>query len=377
MDLDAIDTLAGQLAALSSTLEARLAARGFDPSRLQTWAADLNRSADERNRIAGDVRPVPDAMLEKLPSRGEAREALARRGAEALGRGELAVCVLAGGMATRMGGVVKSLLEVVGGHTFLDLRLAELTQIARDHGQAPPLWLMTSEPTDGPIREALAGREVDATTFEQFVSLRLGHDGRLFLEDGEPSVYATGHGDLPDALRRTDMLSRFVAAGGRYVWISNIDNLGAGVDPAVLGQHIESGAPLTVEVADKHPNDTGGGPVLHDGAPIICEHFRLPKSFDPSTVSVFNTNTFLVDARALADLALDWTYVRVEKKVEERPAIQFERLLGEMTVALRPRFAHVSREGEATRFLPVKDYDDLERVRPDAARLARARGLTI
>jgi UTP--glucose-1-phosphate uridylyltransferase len=92
---------------------------------------------------------------------------------------------------------------------------------------------------------------------------------------------------------------------------------------------------------------------------------------------VFNTNTFLVDARALADLALDWTYVRVEKKVEERAAIQFERLLGEMTVALRPRFAHVSREGEATRFLPVKDYDDLDRVRPDAARLARARGLKV
>lgn len=375
MDLDAIDTLAAQLSALPPALGERLAARGFDPDRLCGWATDLERSADARNRIAGDVRPVPADMIERLPPEGAAREALVRRGAEALARGELAVCVLAGGMATRMGGVVKSLLEVVNGHTFLDLRLAELAQIARDHGHAPPLWLMTSEPTDGPIREALGGRHVDATPFEQFVSLRLAEDGRLFLEHGEPSVYATGHGDLPDALRRTDLLSRFVARGGRYVWISNIDNLGASVDPAVLGQHIERGVALTVEVADKYERDTGGGPVLHDGAPIICEHFRLPRDFDPSTVPVFNTNTFLVDAQALAELALDWTYVRVEKNVEGRPAIQFERLLGEMTVALRPRFAHVSREGAASRFLPVKDYADLDRVRPDAARLARARGL--
>ena len=41
--------------------------------------------------------------------------------------------VLAGGMATRMGGVVKALVEIVPGLTFMDARLAE-----REHWSAVP-----------------------------------------------------------------------------------------------------------------------------------------------------------------------------------------------------------------------------------------------
>ena len=44
------------------------------------------------------------------------------------------------------------------------------------------------------------------TTFEQNVSLRLTPEGALFLDEhGQPSVYSTGHGDLPDALRRSGL----------------------------------------------------------------------------------------------------------------------------------------------------------------------------
>ena len=64
---------------------------------------------------------------------------------------------------------------------------------------------MTSYATDDPIREALGGtldgRRVDA--FTQGVSLRLTPDGHLFrTADGAPSLHATGHGDLPDSIRR-------------------------------------------------------------------------------------------------------------------------------------------------------------------------------
>ena len=117
---------------------------------------------------------------------------------------------------------------------------------------------MTSEPTTGPITQALAARglaaDPDVATFEQLVSLRLTPEGELFTDDdGEPSVYATGHGDLPEALRRSGLLTRFVERGGRYVWISNIDNLGARVDTAILGQHIVDDRALTVDVVDKVP----------------------------------------------------------------------------------------------------------------------------
>ncbi len=374
MDLASQSTLEEQLDALPSSLRDRLAKRGFDPAQLVAWAAD-DRSADARNRITGEVKPVPAGDLASLPAPGSDEHAdLTKRGEAILAAGQLAVCVLAGGMATRMGGVVKSLVDVVDGRTFLDLRLTEMAALARRHGRPVPLWLMTSEPTDGPIRAALrdGGHENAAATFEQHVSLRLADDApRLWLDDdGQPSVYATGHGDLPSALVASGQLEKFVDRGGRYVWISNIDNLGARVDPALLAAHADAATPVSVEVVDKHAGDKGGGPVLHDGAPIICEHFRLPLGFDADQVPVFNTNTFIIDAKALLDLDFDWTFVRVNKDVQGRPAVQFERLLGEITVPLRPRFAHVSREGENTRFLPVKSHEDLAAVAEQARRIA-------
>ena len=55
--------------------------------------------------------------------------------------------------------------------------------------------------------------------------------------------------------------------------------------------------------------------------------------------------------------------------------IQFERLVGEVTSHLATRFLRVSREGEASRFLPVKDPAELEARRPEIEAVAKARGI--
>jgi UTP--glucose-1-phosphate uridylyltransferase len=373
-----------QIAALSPTLVARLRARGFDPERLHAWARDLGQGRDARNRLPGTVEPPAKGDVIDAPFAGTAEHArLEALGLAALRRGEVALCVLAGGMATRMGGVVKSLVEALPGRSFLDLRLAENAYLERLGGHRVPLWLMTSEPTDGPIRRALGNRIDDdyLATFEQFVSLRLtkspGNAEVFVAAEGEPSVYATGHGDLPDALRASGLLDKFLARGGKVVVIANIDNLGATVDPAIVGFHLDHGGPLTVELVDKVGSDRGGGPVRWNGKPIITEEFRLPVGFDPMTVPVFNTNTFLVDAPALKALSMEWTYVEVEKKIGEHQAIQFERLLGEITAGLPAHFLRVPREGTASRFLPVKDAAELERRRSEIEAIARARGMLV
>lgn len=391
-----LEALAASLRALSPSLRARLEARGFRDEELLARAREAAAgSKDERNRLTGVVLPPAPSDLVDAPS-GALAERFAARGAEALARGEVALCVLAGGMATRMGGVVKALVEVFGhageapsapglpatlmGKTFLDLRLAEVDALARRHGAPVPLWLMTSEATHGPIREALAraGRADDphVQTFEQHVSLRLTREGGLFVGDDGPSVYATGHGDLPDALQASGLLARFVERGGRWVWIANLDNLGATVDAAILGQHLESGELVSVELVDKVGSDRGGGPVLWNGKKLITEEFRLPVGFDPATVPVFNTNTFLVSAKALLDLRMQFTWVEVEKDVGGKKAVQFERLVGELTRELPPRFLRVPRAGAASRFLPVKDVPELERRRAEIWSVLSSRVLT-
>ena len=374
-----MNRLLEELESLPDALKRRLAARGFSADVLVARAAIAGKDRDRRNRLEGDVKPplASDVLDAPDPASDEGKR-LRAKGLEAIARGELALCVLAGGMATRMGGVVKALVEALPGRTFLDLRLAEIEALSRAAGRRVPFWMMTSEATYGPIADALGDR-LDGdriALFEQHVSLRLAPDGALFRgSDGEPDVYATGHGDLPDALRASGLLRKFREGGGKYVWIANLDNLGASVDPMLLGWFIERREPLLVEVVDKVAGDKGGGPVRFQGRRLIVEEFRLPLDFDPSSVPVFNTNTFLVEAESLEELDLAWTYVEVEKKSEGRTAIQFERLLGEITAAIEPVFVRVPREGERSRFLPVKDVPELEKRRPEIALALAARGI--
>jgi UTP--glucose-1-phosphate uridylyltransferase len=375
-----------QLAAIDPSIMAQLGAAGFDATRFMGLASTLTEGDPEtrrrlRNVVKGEVTPPRPGEVGELPPAGSPEhERLRARGAEALARGELAFCTMAGGMATRMGGIVKALAEVFDGHTFLDLRLAENRSASARAGKPVPLWLMTSEATDEALREALvkAGAPSHVACFKQDLSLRLNPDGTLFLDDeGKPSLHATGHGDLIDALRRSKLLGGFIANGGKYVWITNVDNLGASIDEAILGRFAlaaERGIDVQCEVCPK-AGDKGGIPVHAEGKLQVLEEFRLPPEFDPKTVDVFNTNTFLVRADAIAKADFPFTYFEVEKNVDGRPAIQFERLIQEITAYLPSTYLRVPREGAASRFLPVKDDAELARRRDDIRAVARARGM--
>ena len=382
-------TTSGDLAALDPRHRAELDRAGFDEARFLALAATLRDGnaatrRDVRNRIAGEVTAPAEDELLRSPEPGSAEESrLAAVGDAALRRGELAFCVLAGGMATRMGGVVKALVEAVDGKSFLDLRLAENRTVSERARSPVPLWLMVSDATDEPTRAALAkaGAPPHVKTFLQDASLRLTPEGRLFRDaKGEPSIYSTGHGDTIDALRRSGLLRAFVDAGGKYVWIANLDNLGAAIDRALLGLFIESQRDVMVEVAEKEAGDKGGIPV-HAPAPDgkrrlqVLEEFRLPKGFDAESVRVFNTNTFLVRAPRLLDVEVTWGWFEVEKKVDGKTALQFERLLQEITASLDAAYVRIPRHGAAARFLPAKDYDELAKRKADIEEVARARGM--
>lgn len=367
------------LAKLPAALLSELREHGFKPERLVEWSKTVGKDRDARNRLPGKVEVPLAEDVENAPQPGSpGYDDWYALGAEAIKKGEVALTVLAGGMATRMGGVVKALVEALPGKTFLDLRLAEQAALSKKFGAEVPLWLMTSDATHGRILEALGSRADGQriAAFRQCVSLRLTSEGGLFRDEkGEPSIYATGHGDFPEALRKSGLLEAFVARGGKTLWLANLDNLGATVDPALLGWHLAHRAPVTVEVVDKVGSDRGGGPVRHEGKKIVAEEFRLPVGFDTSKVTVFNTNTFLLDAPSLSSLDFEFTFVEVEKKVGDRTAVQFERLVNELTVPLDTRFVRVPRTGAASRFLPVKDTDELERRRPEIEAVVRSRGI--
>lgn len=375
--------LEGQIAALPENLRARLDAQRGGAARLLQWANELGQDRDARDRLREVAPPNDEDMRDLVHLSADERARLTALGEAALTRGEVALLVLAGGMATRMGSVVKALVEAIPGRTFLDLRLAEHARLSTKYGRPFPLWLMTSDATDGAIREAVQAHAQASgqasipgvAIFPQCVSLRLTPEGSLFeTKEGGASVYPTGHGDVPEVLGSSGLLAKFQADGGKLVWITNLDNLGATVDPLLVGMHLDHGKPLSCEVVEK-AGDKGGIPVRYGDRCVICEDFRLPRTFDASTVRVFNTNTFLADASALAAYNYPFTYVEVEKTVDGRKAIQRERLLGEITFHLDTVYIRVPRAGLASRFLPVKSPEELDARREDIARITADRGL--
>ncbi len=368
-----------QLSQLPSDVRETLARHRFDAALFGRLAARLGSETASDNFVTGKISaPEPEDLVRLPPADSLEYARLADLGGQALREGRVALLVLAGGMATRMGGVIKALVDAVPGKSFLDRRRAEVRAMGRRYGRVPPLWLMTSHATDAGIRAAL-GAELDGeaiATFVQHLSVRLTPEGDVFLDEtGRPSEYAPGHGDLPDALVESGLLGAFVGRGGKVVMVANVDNMGGTLDAAVIGLHLAHGKPVTCEVVDKLASDRGGIPAWVDGTLCVLEEFRIPPTFDPQTVRVFNTNVFHFDAPTLLDLHLPWTYFTVKKKVGGQDVVQFERLVNEVTSHLPTAYLHVPRDGVASRFLPAKDNEELARREPEILAVARARGL--
>jgi UTP--glucose-1-phosphate uridylyltransferase len=175
-----------------------------------------------------------------------------------------------------------------------------------------------------------------------------------------------------------------LAAGYRYAFVSNADNLGATLDPAILGWFAAERIPFLMEVADRTAADRKGGHLARrpDGGLILREIAQVPDSDLDSFQDIgrhrfFNTNTLWLDLQALAARidegggVLDLPLIVNRKTVDpgdsgSTEVIQLESAMGaaiglfEGAQAIRvPR----------TRFAPVKTTSDLLALRSDAYRL--------
>lgn len=360
---------------------------GFDPDVFDRLRAEFidgsvragSGATAEANWVRGRIEPPRDGDLVRLPPTGSPeRKRLDLAGREAIAAGYVGVLLLAGGMATRFGAGVKALAEVIPPLTFADVKIADLQQLASELECAIPLVLMSSFQSDSALRRWAAsagdGARVPVAIAPQGISMRLSTDGGLFRDrHGVVSLHAPGHGDAPWAMRHSGVLQQFARSGGRHLFVTNVDNAAATLDPAVIGAHLASQRPLTCEVVPGHA--AGGAPWRLDGRLQIVEAFRLPPGVDPLAAGVTNTNSLIADVEVFeADWPLTWFEVR--KVVDGTEVVQFERLIGELSAFVDTTMLLVDRDGTDGRFQPVKDPQELEARRPEIARILAARGIT-
>jgi len=120
-------------------------------------------------------------------------------------------------------------------------------------------------------------------------------------------LHPVGHWyEVPNLLRNS-LLARLLAERPqlKYLLLHNIDTLGADIDPALLGWHIQSGACLTFEMITRRLEDRGGGLARVNGRVRLVEGLAMPREEAEFALSYYNTNTCWIDLdKLLAAFAL-------------------------------------------------------------------------
>jgi UTP--glucose-1-phosphate uridylyltransferase len=334
--------------------------------------------------VEGQTGFIPEDEIEPVESLPDA-EAFPKRLAE-LGRTALPKTViikLNGGLGTSMGlHQAKSLLPVKNGLTFLDI-------VARQAMTAGlPLLLMNSFVTRA---DSLARLERYSALWGDIPVDFLQHKvPKVDQADLTPVKWPRepelewcppGHGDIYTALITSGTLDILLEAGYQYAFVANVDNLGAVVEPAILGHFVDQQLPFLMEAADRTEADKKGGHLAQrpDGQLILRESAQcLPEdkeSFqDISRHKYFNTNNLwlnlptLKQVMAAQDNILGLPMIRNSKTVDPRdpdstPVYQLETAMGSAIAVFQGAGAiRVPR----TRFAPVKTNNDLLAVRSNA-----------
>jgi len=301
----------------------------------------------------------------------------AEAGTRALSR--VGILKLNGGLGTTMGlAKAKSMLRAKGDHTFLDLIVHQTAALRRRFGTPIPLLFMNSFATHDDTLDALKSHpEMDALCFVQNRIPKVLVDGGTPAGDaGDAQSWCPpGHGDLYVALQTSGALQKIHESGTEFLFVSNSDNLGAVVDPAILGYMATKGCPFLMEVADRTEADKKGGHLAQtrDSGSLLLRELAQCTPEDESEFQnvekyrYFNTNSIWLHVPTLIQVlnahegVLPLSLIRNKKPLNPRDAnspltYQLETAMGsaisqfEKAEAIRvPR----------SRFAPVKTCSDL------------------
>jgi UTP--glucose-1-phosphate uridylyltransferase len=285
------------------------------------------------------------------------------------------VIKLNGGLGTSMGlQKAKSLLPVKNGLSFLEIIIQQTLH------QKNRLLLMNSFHTHAESLEVLLRySDLKSDLPSDLVQHKIP---KILQKNFTPATSPNptlnwcppGHGNIFVSMYSSGLLKLLLAKNYRYAFISNSDNLGAVMDPLILGYFAKEEIPCLAEVAQRTEMDQKGGHLARrkDGLLIFrevaqCHPDDLTTFQDIKRYPYFNTNNLWINLPALQKLldqnqgVLKLPLIRNYKHLdpcdpESPPVLQLETAMsciiehfpGSRAI-LVPR----------TRFLPVKTTDEL------------------
>jgi hypothetical protein len=322
---------------------------GFDARLHEQIRKDLRngRIGLAQNRLPANT-IIEDVISEDvIDAQGALDPSLAAIGHKALADGAVAVISLAAGVGSRWtqgAGVVKALhpfAKLGGKHrSFVEVHLAKSRRTGRSVGVMPAHVLTTSYLTHAPIASYLKaagdygytgplhlspGRSIGLRLIPMVRDLRFhweetpqkiqdeqkqkmiesGHaaligwaqsmgEGNDYT-DNLPSqcLHPVGHWfEIPNLLLNGTLEQLLKERPNlQHLMLHNIDTLGADLDPAILGLHIQSGKTLSFEVITRRIDDRGGGLARVNGKPRLVEGLAMPREEQEFNLSYYNSMT--------------------------------------------------------------------------------------
>ncbi len=376
-----------------SVIEEKMTAAGLSSAAIEAFRHSVGVLTSQQSMLIPEAEIAPaegvadwDALVAATP------EADADLLAQAV------LVKLNGGLGTGMGlQKAKSLLEIKPGVTFLDLVVRQVQSLRARAGYPVNLLLMNSFSTSADTLAYLSRYAEDGFADASRVEMIQNRVPKLCTDTLEPVSYPAnpdlewcppGHGDIYAALVGSGWLDKLLAAGVKYAFVSNSDNLGAQMDTRFLRWFAQSGAPFVMEVTRRTEADKKGGHLatrMADGQPLLREVAQCPEEDVECFQNIdkhryFNTNNLWIRLDALRDFlaanggVVPLPVIRNVKTVDPRDAAtqnvyQLETAMG-AAIQCFPgaRAVCVPR----SRFFPVKTCSDLLLLRSDAVEIDAA-----
>ena len=252
------------------------------PALLRGFAA----TRDHQHRPA-ELAPV---AVEALPSCGGNPQRWAQaqtRGEALLAEGRVAVMVVAGGQATRLGyagpkGAFP--LGPVTGRTLFEQQAQKIRRLRARWGVAIPWYVMTSAATDAATRAHFEQAShfwlppEDVFFFSQAMVPSFDFEGRLMLAAPDRIFESpNGHGGSLTALLDSGALDDMARRGVDTIYYYQVDNpLVQIASPSFLGFHAEGGAEMACKVLRKRdPEEKVGVVARVDGRIGVVEYTEI------------------------------------------------------------------------------------------------------
>lgn len=321
------------------------------------------------------IKPPPEGAIQGYKD----ISSLPRKSSEADLLNKLVVIKLNGGLGTSMGCTgPKSLISVRSGLTFLDLTVQQIESLNKRYDADVPLVLMNSFNTDEDTEMILrkySSCKVSIHTFNQNRYPRINKETLLPVPqriNGEhEGWYPPGHGDIYECIVKSGLLQKFMDEGREYMFVSNIDNLGATVDMSILNMlvHPTNGkkCEFVMEVTDKTRADVKGGTLIQYEEKLrLLEIAQVPKEHvdefkSVSKFKIFNTNNLWMKLSAVKSLIenrmMDIEVIVNNKRLASGTnVIQLETACG---AGIKNFNDAIGINVPRSRFLPVKKTSDL------------------